>query len=191
MPAAPPQYNSNFDASEAITRPDPVSMAVLNVSSDENPRSDCARTRPDGSCVYFKSSCYQGASARAIEMVASSHGYVVVNRSLGYDLFLVRRDLWKWEVPSLESLDLKRCMNTPMLPRMAVNLLDYSTLVAKEGDRHTPGQRVNPRSVCRARRAAVRALLQAAARPGACSCFSRLSDSAFRGPIQDLAVPSC
>ena len=81
-----------------------------------------------GTRLYSLPTCYQGASARAIEMVANAHDYVVVNRSLGYDLFLVRGDVWQRtgrRVPSLEELKVERCMNAPMIPEQAVNLLDY------------------------------------------------------------------
>lgn len=78
--------------------------------------------------LYTEATCYQGASARAIEMVANAHDYVIVNRSLGLDLFLVRADVWQRtgrRVPSLEELKVGACMNAPMIPQQAVNLLDY------------------------------------------------------------------
>ena len=110
-------------------------------------------------------------------MVARSHGYVIVNRTLGLDLFLVRMDLWgERPVPSLAELQLGKCMNMHMTREMAHNLLDYEVLTrasdAAAGVPDSATAAPAPSAVCAARAAAA-ATISAAARGGRCrrSCF--------------------
>ena len=71
-----------------------------------------------------------------------------------------------------------------MLPRTAVNLLDYSVLAAVEGEQHVPGRRADRPHVCAARRSA-RSRLKRLARESSCGCFQRLAE------IMSWAMPGC
>ena len=117
------EYNSNFGSEVAITMPDPATMPVApyNLSTEHI-------VHPGTPRAYSAALCYQGATARAIKLVADEFGYVIINKTLGLDLFLVRKDLWRWSVPTLEELAVTRCMNAPMTAGMAINLLDFETI---------------------------------------------------------------
>lgn len=148
--------------------------------------------------MYPAALCYQGATARAIEQVANANGYVIVNKSLGYDLYLVRRELWRWPVPKLEELQIEKCMNAPMSPQMAVNLLDYGVYssltstpggggggggvaaggreAAHAGSHHgRSGPRANLRALCKANREAAKVLARLAT-TSKCGCFKHMAE---------------
>jgi hypothetical protein len=83
------EYNSNYPVGVAITFPDPsVPSHVLDNYSETHMKWDRG--------------CFYGASMSAIDLAARKHGYVVVDVEPGFDLFLVRADLWgRRPVPSL------------------------------------------------------------------------------------------
>lgn len=164
------EYNSNFGADGSLTMPDTATMlrSPFNFTAGEMAHPEALAR------AYPLPSCYQGATAQAIEQAANQLGYVVVNRTLGLDLFLVRKDLWRWAVPSLDELRLERCMNAPMSREMASNLLDYSVYALGEGT-------AEPKTslVCRANRQAAKQLRHLAKqaqrrRGGGCGCFKHL-----------------
>ena len=166
------EYNSNFGFRDgAITFPDPATMPILH-----------------GHDAFMPPSCYMGASARAIMMLADAHGYGLVAIEPGLDLFLARRDLLSDEGSEgadaargakglLPRLDPQSVVSTKpswrsMMPSQAENLLDYEAYL-RTG------------SVCEAR-ASARRILRGYARayrqmPGRNStkqgleCFRRLS----------------
>jgi len=125
--------------------------------------------------AYPGALCYQGATARAIELVAQQTGYVIVNVTLGLDLFLVRKDLWHWRVPALEELQIEQCMNQPMSPEMATNLLDYAAYARASG---SPLSRL-----CKANHAAV-AELRRQGMEGLCKskCFKHMAEPIPESP---------
>jgi len=77
------EYNSNFPYGYPLAFPD-----VLNTMPTRY--------------VGWDKGCYMASSAHAIEVAAREFGYVVVDIEPGYDLFLVRAELWgKRPVPDL------------------------------------------------------------------------------------------
>lgn len=165
------EYNGNFGSDDALTMPDPTTMPVapFNVTDEHMVHA----RKPN---AYQAALCYQGATARAIELVAQEFGYVIVNKTLGLDLFLVRKDLWHWRVPKLEELHVNKCMNAPMTPDMAVNLLDFQTY------RRHESASLSER-LCEANRAAA-AKLNQLARTGSCRerCFKHLREPLPESP---------
>ena len=162
--------------------PDPTLSMTYNFSLPLKKKVYHHRGREDSTREYHEDTCYQGASARAIEMVAQAHGYVIVNVTLGLDLFLVRADVWSQTgkpVPLLKDLHIGRCQNFRMIPEQAVNLLDYRVWVeSKKQHAHAKGM---PGRTCAARSAAARQLRQMATADsktkGFCKyCFSALAE---------------
>lgn len=81
------EYNANYPWGTAIAFPDPANAAHA-VSGVE--------AKFDGGCFY-------GVSAFAIDLAARKHGYLMVDVEPGFDVFLVRADLWgNRPVPNVE-----------------------------------------------------------------------------------------
>lgn len=166
------EYNANFGIEAAITMPDPARMPVGTYNLTREQMHHWGTPN-----AYPAALCYQGATARAIELVAEELGYVIVNVTLGLDLFLVRKDLWRWRVPTLEELHVEKCMNAPMTPDMAINLLDVETF-----DRRKDNPDMAER-LCKANRAAA-AKLRQLSQTGLCanSCFKHVRDPLPESP---------
>ena len=163
------EYNSNFDEHATITHPDPE---VHRIDAWEHSLGAEHRNRKN----YTDAICYMGSSAKAIALVAERYGYVVVAATRGLDLFLVRRDVWGGRaVPTLGSLPLHQCVNKPMTPEMAVNLLDYRILMnGTNGSMNHTGRPADTGTLlCRARAAAAHELRKLAHK-SPCKCFKHL-----------------
>jgi hypothetical protein len=156
--------NSNFGVEEAITMPNPVNMEVAPFNRTEEHIHHFGKPNQ-----YDGALCYQGATARAIELAANEFGYVIVNVTRGLDLFLVRKDLWHWPVPTLNDLNIHQCINLPMSVDMAVNLLDYERYTTSASMSHQD-------RVCKANRAAQRTLRRIGQSPGSCPCFKHMNE---------------
>jgi len=168
------EYNANIDhnSKRKVTPPPP--LAIVYPDAEVMSTYPWEHTLGAEHAVpgrnYSAALCYMGASAGAIAMVAEQFGYAIVNATRGLDLFLVRKDVWgSRPIPALGSLHLRACINAPMTPAMAINLIDYRTLQVA-----TAAGRNISEAVCAARRAAAAVLRQLAHGAVCSACFKHL-----------------
>jgi hypothetical protein len=155
------EYNAAFPPHSTVAFPDASWMPVS----------------PPEAAYFNGNDAYMASSAGALVHVAGLHHYKLVNLTMGLDLFFVRDDLWPWPAVSVAAAQ-QLCAPTaaayytklhahwyaPMRPEHAANLVDVAVLRAGG-------------SLCAARAAAWRALLDhARAEPG-CRAFQLLTDS--------------
>ena len=85
------EYNANFPWGSAISFPNPANPAhaVPGLAASE--------------LVKHGGGCFYGVSAFAIDLAARKYGYVMVDVEPGFDVFLVRADIWgERPVPNVE-----------------------------------------------------------------------------------------
>ena len=139
------EYNSNFPYSHeaALAFPDPTwPSREAPVPLNPSPHTG---TRPARATHFlgWDKECYFGSSARAIELVAKDRGYVVVDIEPGFDVFLVRADLWgDRPLPRLRNDNVFRPFNVgsqgqahrPMGPERRREIIDYAVLRKSKGE---------------------------------------------------------
>jgi len=199
------EYNSNYDFqldgpfSAALTFPDPATMRIYNERAS------------------WSGTCYFGASAKALHAVATARGYSLVGVEPKLDLFYVRTELWTTEAAAIarQAKPSPREKSSPFVPRLPAGLLRADEAPAARlypSWNHQPmfvEEAVNmmdyevyarTRSVCAARKAAVRALRAYAElhhkrhpkhEPTSCENFMNDPASCCFKNLRQLAEPEC